>query len=451
MTSCAFFAAVLGCRSAPLPEDARAGASQRLGLTAPAVVATSTQSPRLSSPLDAAQAVAFALEHAPAAREALAELGIERADALRSARISNPMIHGELRFSSDDTALEVSLVQSLSGIIYGAARHDSAVEEVQGAKEVAVGRLLDLARRVRRAHLAYRAELARFGLIEAADAGGRARVEIADELHRVGNINALRRDSEQAQSESLALLRLDAAARVWAKRASLSALIGASIDEPWTVSAVLDPLPPEERLSQLEETALEHSTLLSGARARRASASARAKVLGWQGVLPELGAGLAVQREHGETAVGPVVALALPIFDQGRADVARAEAESDKYRAAEEQAVLEVRAEAARVRAEISRTRAKVTKLAEVLVPLRRRIVEGTIEQLNAMNASPFQLLDARQKELETQLAWVDAVESYGEASIDLGHLLAGGSPAPSTAASSAAPPPPEAAAGSAH
>ena len=84
-------------------------------------------------------------------------------------------------------------------------------------------------------------------------------------------------------------------------------------------------------------------------------------------------------------------------------------------------------------------------------MPLRRRIVEGTIEQLNAMNASPFQLLDARQKELETQLAWVDAVEAYGEASIDLLHLLAGGSPAPTARAASAAPRAAEAAAGSAH
>ena len=449
MTSCVFCTAVFGCRSAPLPEEARGGAALRLGLPAPGV-STSSLSAGLRSPLDAAQAVSFALEHSPVAREALAELGMERADALKTARLANPMVHGELLFSSDDTAVEASLVQSLSGIIYGAARHDAAVEEVLGAKEAAVGRLLDLARQVRRAHLAYRAELARFGLIEAADAGGRARAEIADELHRVGNINALRRDSEQAMSETFALLRLEAAARVWAKRASLASLLGVSIDEPWTVSAVLDPLPPEERLSQLEETALEQSTLLRSARARRAAATGRAEVLAWQGVLPEIGAGLTVQREHGETAVGPVVALALPIFDQGRAELARAQAESDKYRAGEERAVLEVKAEAARVRAEISSARVKVTKLADVLVPLRRRIVEGTIEQLNAMNASPFQLLDARQKELETQLAWVDAVEAYGEASIALGHLLAGGSPMPG-AQPALSRPATEAATGSAH
>jgi outer membrane protein TolC len=66
------------------------------------------------------------------------------------------------------------------------------------------------------------------------------------------------------------------------------------------------------------------------------------------------------------------------------------------------------------------------------------------------MNASPFQLLDARQKELETQLAWVDAVEAYGEASIALGHLLAGGSPMPG-AQPALSRPATEAATGSAH
>ena len=74
---------------------------------------------RIQGELEASRAVAIALERSPAARAALATLGIERATAVGQALVSNPSVEAEARFREDgsDPALEFSVSQNFTDLI----------------------------------------------------------------------------------------------------------------------------------------------------------------------------------------------------------------------------------------------------------------------------------------------------------------------------------------------
>jgi cobalt-zinc-cadmium efflux system outer membrane protein len=64
-----------------------------------------------------------------------------------------------------------------------------------------------------------------------------------------------------------------------------------------------------------------------------------------------------------------------------------------------------------------------------VILPLRTRIVEQTQLQFNAMQVSPFQLLTAKQQQVEAGRQYVEALRDYWLARTQLEQVLAGRMP----------------------
>jgi cobalt-zinc-cadmium efflux system outer membrane protein len=143
-------------------------------------------------------------------------------------------------------------------------------------------------------------------------------------------------------------------------------------------------------------------------------------------LIPELNLGPFGERNEGAWEVGPVLEFPIPLFDQGQARVGRAAAEL--RRAQQEYYALAVRirstARAVRDRMEGSRDRALYYR--DIMLPLRERIVNEAQLQYNAMQLSPFQLLRAKEQQIETAAAYVDTLRDYWLAHGDASQLLSG-------------------------
>ena len=70
--------------------------------------------------------------------------------------------------------------------------------------------------------------------------------------------------------------------------------------------------------------------------------------------------------------------------------------------------------------------RARADYYRNVILPLRREIVEKTQERLNAMLIGPFQLLQARQQEIDAGAQYIAALREYWTARTQLEQILNG-------------------------
>jgi cobalt-zinc-cadmium efflux system outer membrane protein len=147
-------------------------------------------------------------------------------------------------------------------------------------------------------------------------------------------------------------------------------------------------------------------------------------------LLPELHSGPKGERNEGSWDVGPTLEFPVPLFDQGQARIGRAVAEL--RRAQQEYYALAVRirstARAVQDRMEGAGDRALYYR--DILLPLHERIVNEAQLQYNAMQLGPLQLLNAREQQIETAAAYVEALREYWLARTETEQILVGRLPA---------------------
>jgi cobalt-zinc-cadmium efflux system outer membrane protein len=322
--------------------------------------------------------------------------------------------------------MEFSLSQDLSELIFLPLRSGAAQAEFASVKLEVAGTAMDLILDVRKAFYNYLADQQilelRRTVLEALEASASA----AQEIHRAGNMSDLDLANQQVLYEEARVSFSSAATALATARERLNALLGVW-DENTSWQATERLKDPEDVPEQsLEGRAIDRSVELAGIRQRFAAAAQRANLARAQGLLPELRAGVAFEREAGEWAYGPVAEIEIPIFYQGQGEVARAEAQMRRERDLLTAMGVRIRAALRAVLARASTARERAVYLKDVLLPMRERIVRDTQLQFNAMNTSVFQLLIARRDQIEAGRAYVEALREYWLAAADLEQLLAG-------------------------
>jgi cobalt-zinc-cadmium efflux system outer membrane protein len=115
----------------------------------------------------------------------------------------------------------------------------------------------------------------------------------------------------------------------------------------------------------------------------------------------------------GERVTGPVLTLQLPIFDTGKASIARLEAEHRRAQRQLEGLAVNARSEVREQRDRMLAARDRTLYYARVLLPQRVRILDLTLRQYNAMFKGAYDLLQAKKAEVETERAYLDAWRDY--------------------------------------
>ncbi len=252
---------------------------------------------------------------------------------------------------------------------------------------------------------------------------------VSRRLYEAGNISDLdlARDRAQAEAAKVALRSAEVASRQ--SRERLNSLMGAWGDETaWEVDGRMPDIPAELlHANGVERVALARSVDLSHARQRIIAAGQQLGLNRATALVPEMELGAGAERE-GEEAwkVGPVLAVPIPLFDQGQARIGRAVAELRRAQQEYYALGVRIRATARAVQDRVEGAQDRALYYRDILLPLRERIVNEAQLHYNAMQIGIVQLLRDREQQIETGVAYVETLREYWLARADLAQLASG-------------------------
>lgn len=381
----------------------------------------------LSRPLTADSAVQIALLNNRNLQATYEELGIAQADLVEAGLLKNPTFYFERRLPGQ--AAEIDLVQEFIDILLLPLRKRIAAAQFEAAKLRVGHEILTTAAEVRAAFYEHQGDQQLVDLRKTvADATERS-AEAALKMHEAGNLRDLDLASEQATHAQAKIDLAKAQTSAVGSREKLNKLMGAfGTQTSWTVTPRLPDLPANEvSISRLEARAIEQRLDLAAAR-QQLIAEARAR-----GIAPaeaifqraEIGSHYEHEIEP-RHSTGPSINVPIPIFNQGQPASARANA---RMRQAEQRYLAlaaEIRSDVRATRDKMLLARRQVDYFKSTALPMRTRVTEESQLQYNAMQITPFQLLQAKQEEVKTGADSIEALRDYWIARAELEKAVGG-------------------------
>jgi len=398
----------------------------------------------LAAPLTAESAAQVALFNNPGLQAELAVLGIAQADLAQASRLSNPSIDGFWRRPTGDgtgTNREGGLLFNLLDDLLVPARKRIATAELERTKLEVGSALLDTVAATREAFYRYLGSeqlLNRLGKILEID---RVAAEFARALYEAGNLGELELRNAEAMLAQTTVDLGQTRLAVQKGREALNRWMGLwGADTSWTAGDRLPELPAElPELTGLERRAVaERLDIAAGRWAVNAVGKALALKKGTRFFPAGIEIGVSTERDlDGTRVTGPALALELPIFDTGKASIARLEAEYERTQRQLEELAIRVRSEVREARAELAASTEIAAYTRDVLLPQRVRILELTLLHYDAMLKGAFDVLLAKQSEIAVERAYIGAWRDAWIARVHLDRavgsfITGGGVPNPS-------------------
>jgi outer membrane protein, heavy metal efflux system len=386
----------------------------------------------LKGKLTADQAVQVALLNNRDLQALYSELGVAQADLVQAGLLRNPIFDAAVLFPVSDGGrpkLELTAVMNFLDIFYVPLRQRVAAARFEEAKLRVAGSVLDFAGRVRAIFYVHQSNQQLLELRQAIVQALSASFEVARRLHEAGNITDLDFFRERALLESgkVALRAAEGAFRQ--SREELNILMGLwGKQTEWQGDERLADIPEQPiEAKDIERIVLSRSVDLLNARQRIVVAGQQLGFNRWTALVPEMDVGTGGEREEdGSWKVGPVFEFPIPLFDQGQARVGRSAAELRRTQQEYYALAVRIRSTTRAVRDRMEETRDRALYYRDIMLPLRERIVNEAQLQYNAMQLGPFQLLRAKEQQIETAVAYVETLRDYWLARGDAGQLLSG-------------------------
>ena len=379
----------------------------------------------LDAPMTAETAVRVAMLRSPRLQQEYARLGLARAEVLDAVQIANPRL-GLSRQSLDPGAginRMASLSLPLVDLLVLPVRARLANAEFKRMQLEIAGAVLGVAADVEAGWYQYVGAQQVADMRMAVAAGTDASAELAQRFFAAGNITELQLNQERAAASEARIAAAQARADAGRARLTLNTLIGLSGgDAQWATSDRL-PMPVANEDDPAELAVLARASNLELLAAHQqadilADALGITRRLRWLG-----GSEIGYEREKeadGSRLRGPTLDLELPIFNQGQAKVARAEALLAEARARAALAELGV-GNAVRLGAEEVRELSRIVSIhRDALIPQREIVVKRSQQEQNFMLIGVFELLQAKVKEYDAYQGYLESVRDYWLARIAL-------------------------------
>ena len=371
------------------------------------------------------------------------EIGIAQADLAQAAMVSNPVLDVTLGFPDHPAAPTVvggGLVQDFLNVLVQPLRKKIGAAQLEQTKLRVGDAMLRLASETKAACFTLQARqqlVARLELI--LDINGTA-AEFAKRQHEAGNIGDIDLVNQQAVYNQTKLDVAMARAQVRRDREMLNRLMGLwGQDTGWKVADRLPEVPEAEiPLDRLESLAIERRLDVDAAR-WGVDLVGRALALkkGTRYFPVGVNVGVFTEREPEAEHVrvtGPSVSLQLPIFDTGRASIARLEAEYQRSQRLLEALAVDARSEVREARDLMVAWRDMAQYYRSVMLPQRVQILDLTLRHYNMMLKGAYDLLLAKHSEVATERAYIEAWRDYWIARTELEQAVGGRLPAPRAA-----------------
>lgn len=385
----------------------------------------------LSEPMGVDLAVRIALVNNRRLLAEFEEIGISQADLAEASRISNPTFHGSLRFSDGPSNnSDLGLALNFLDVFILPLRKKIARVELERAQNRVASEVIETAASVKTAFfelVGAEEILERLTLMQDIR---RAAADFAAAQERAGNLNELDLEQHRAAYNQLRVDVVRARIDVRMKREALNRMLGLwGEDIDWRSREGLPPLPAADpSFAALESIALEKRFDIAAARKGVEQVS---RALGLQKGTRFFPGGVEIgiesEREpDGERVTGPTLSLALPIFNQGQPAIARLTSQLYQSQRRLEHLSIQVRSEVRQARDSLIAARELTEYYRDQLVPQRRDIVALTLEQYNMMLLGTYDLLAAREREVETERSYIESWRDYWIIRAELERALGG-------------------------
>ena len=382
----------------------------------------------LAQPLTPARAFQLAQLRNPQIATRYAELGVAQADVVEASRIANPTF--SVTAMKDGGAHQISrgLSAPLSDLLLLPSRKRFAAGEYERAQLSIAGALMNLAADTAadwyQAAASDQIALMREAVAKAAGASA----ELAQRFHAAGNISALELKLEQAAASQARIAAAKAKADAAHARLSLNTRLGLAGSDAarWQFDLpLLAPLQHDDDVESLQQLArAQRLDLAAAQRESELLADALSLARRWR-LLGEVEVGVEQEKEtDGSRLHGPTLSLALPLFNQGQAAIARAEAKLELSRADLALLQMQIDADVQNGVAQVSALRRIADDYRSALLPQREAVVQRQIERHNYMLIGAFELLLARQQEFDAYQAYLETVRDYWLARVELARAV---------------------------
>ncbi|MBI2379496.1 MAG: TolC family protein [Gammaproteobacteria bacterium] len=424
----------------------QAGVSRRLNLPAtfPLTPQATPEASRraqelLAVPLTPTSSVQLALLQSPSLRAEFAGLGVAHAELVQAGLLTNPRLAvAALRPEGGGRwQLDLGLSQSLLDLLTRPLRRSLAEAQFEAARLAISAHLTNALQEVQQAYFEAVGAQHRAAILAIVAEAAATGSELATRFRDAGNLTELDHLLEATEATRRRIEADAARAEAEQARRRLAARLGVADAAALRLPGQLPDLPDEA----FDGTALVAQGLrerldLQIARQGRRRAEQALALYGRLPGMTELDLGLASEREpDGEARLGPELSLSLPLFDQGQARLAAAEAELRRAESGAEALELQIGHDIGAALAALEAQRERARRLRQDVIPQRERILELTLRNYNFMLAGAFQVLLAKQQEYEAYTDYVDALAGYWGARVRLTAAVGGGLPVPATGA----------------
>jgi cobalt-zinc-cadmium efflux system outer membrane protein len=382
----------------------------------------------VAAPLTPASAQQVALLKNPRIAAEYARLGIAQADVVEASRIGNPGFSGSAIRGGGASIITTGLGLPLADLLLLPAKRRFAEGEYVRAQHLIAAGLVSLVADVNQAWYEAAGAQQVAAMRDAVSRAAAASAELAKRYYEAGNISALEFKLEQASASQARIAATMARAESTRARLALNTRMGLSgeIAANWQLDMPLAaPVGNEDALETLQSLARESRLdLLAARREVDLLGDALGVVRRWR-LIGNIDIGVEREREtDGNKLTGPTLSLAIPLFNQGQAAIARAEAQLEISRADLARLELQIDNDVRLGRERVAAMRAIAEDYRANLVPQREAIVRHESERNNYMLIGAFELLLSKQQEFDAYEAYLDAVRDYWLARNELARAI---------------------------
>ena len=382
----------------------------------------------LEEPLTADSAVRIAVLNNPFVKAAMAGLGISQADMIQAGLLHNPKLSGFIRKSNETdskTNTEFEVKGDVMDLIFWPLRKRLANTQFRQAEYQLAKTTVDFIEKVRIGFYTWQASAHMFMMRQENFKAEEAALELVQRQKQAGNINDLDLEQQKAiyYQAKTDLQRSELETNVGSQQ--LRNLLGlTNSDLQWLSQESLPDLPSEEfSLNELEEKAIANRIDLA-MKKQEIKAFEQSLTMARLGVIPSVEGGFNWEKEsNGEKLKGPAFEAEVPVFDRKQADRFRSQSQIEAGKKQLEALEAQVRLEVRLAYDQLTSDKSMVETYTQA-VPVRQEIIKQTLYHYNYMLKGVYDLLRAKQEEINTQRDYITALRDYWIARSELEHAI---------------------------
>jgi cobalt-zinc-cadmium efflux system outer membrane protein len=386
----------------------------------------------LAQELTAQSAIQIALLNNRDLQAAYVSLGLAQADLVEAGLLDNPVFSLTWYTGSAGSAPEMAVVQDFIGLLSRSARKRVGEAAADAAMYSIAGRVVDVAADAQSQYYTVLSDAQALELAEQVVSATEAAAELAERQRAAGTLNRRDQALQQAFYAQTIVDLAQAQTALASDREKLNRLLGLwGKNTSWQLPQRLPEVPPTlPDLADVESRAIAQRLDLAAAKKEAEAATQAASLARQFRYFGPLGVGVAFKREPGgEHFTGPVVELGLPIFNQNQTRVARAELELERSAQRVSGLAIDIRSQAREARTRVQSAHRVLAHYRKALLPLQDTIVDEMQKQYNGMLVGVYDLLLARQTQVQVARQYVAATRDFWLAWSDLERALGGRMP----------------------